>query len=817
MSNNTTENTLTRRTFVKTTGALGALAVAGGAAGAGAFSAAAPAFADGGAASDETVWTHCHVNCGGACALQCHVQDGELRYVESDTTGSPEFGDVQARACLRGRSIRRWLGQAERLNYPMRRVAGTKRGDGKYERISWDEALDTIASEFKRITEKYGNEAVFVQECSGVEQNIMMNNPFFRLFNLCGGEITRYGSYSSASISFGAYPYVYGKSWGNRSFKTLQQDELVVLFGFAPNDMRMAGDGPGYDLVVAHEKKNVRIISIDPRRTETCANVGGEWIPIVPGTDAALVAALAHELIKENLVDTEFLTKYVVGFSEDTLPEDARGKHASYTDYVMGTGPDGIEKTPEWASKITRIPAERIVRLAHEIGTAKPCYICQGLGMQRHANGDNASRAVMALALMVGQVGRPGTTSGGTIGNDDIGLSSLPTGTNPVKTKLPQYLWPEAIRDGEKLTATHDGIQGADHLKTGIKFLVNYGNNMMANQNGDINTTTSILRDDSLCEFVLQYDVNWTASCNWADIVLPDLTPQETYSLTAAGEANDVAGIRFGQPLYEPKFERREIYEVCGELAKRLGVYDKYSEGGLTREDWCRKLYDELREEAGEDYDLPTYDEGVAMGTFTYDIAPSTKVDPFIQDPDANPLKTKTGKAQIYSPEIAEYERTWTLGEDEKNRITPLPEYVPGPNSADDVNDEYPFQFLDFHPKCTTHSTYAHNPVLNRITPFQTWINPLDAEKLGIKDLDQVRLTSAQGSMLSQVKVTNRVMPGVLMHPQGNWHDGAPEGTNDERLDRGGCTNTLTSRQRNPISKGTGQHSVIAKIEKVEG
>ncbi len=92
----------------------------------------------------------------------------------------------------------------------------------------------------------------------------MMNSPFFRLINLLGGEITRYGSYSSASISFGAYPYVYGSSWGNRSFKTLENDELVVMFGFAPNDMRMAGDGPGYDLLVAHEKKNVRVISIDP-------------------------------------------------------------------------------------------------------------------------------------------------------------------------------------------------------------------------------------------------------------------------------------------------------------------------------------------------------------------------------------------------------------------------------------------------------------------------------------------------------------------------------------------------------------------------
>lgn len=807
-----TSMTLNRRTFVKATGALGALAAAGGVASSALFSGGAePAFADG---EEHIVWSHCHVNCGGACVLQCHVKDGELAYVESDNAGDASFGGVQARACLRGRSIRPWLGSADRLNYPMKRAQGTKRGDGQYERISWDEALDTIASEFTRIKEKYGNEAIFIQECSGVEQNIMMNNPFFRLFNLLGGEVTRYGSYSSTSISFGAYPYVYGKSWGNRSFKTLQDDQLVVMFGFAPNDMRMAGDGPGYDLNVAREKKRVRIINIDPRRTETCTNLGAEWIPIVPGTDAALVAGLAHELIESNLVDLEFLHTYVTGFDEDTMPEDAKGANASYYDYVMGTGYDKVEKTPAWASSITRIPEERIKRLAREIGEAKPCFICQGLGMQRHANGDNASRAVMALALMVGQVGKPGTTSGGTIGNGGIGLDSLPTGTNPVKTKIPQYLWPEAIRDGAKLTREHDGVQNADALKVGIKMLVNYGNNMMANQNGDINFTTDILRDESLCEFIVQYDVAWTDSCNWADIVLPDLTPQETYSLTAAGETNDVAGIRFGQPLYEPKFERREVYEVCGELARRLGVYDEYSAGGMTREDWCRKLYDELREDVGDDYDLPTYDEGVVMGAFTYDIEPSAKADPFIEDPAANPLKTATGKAQIFSPEIAEMAKTWKLDESEKNAITPIPTYGPGPDSAEDVTDEYPFQILDYHCKGTTHSTYAHNPVLNKITPFQAWINPIDAERMGIADLDRVRLTSAQGSMITQARVTNRVIPGVIVHPQGAWHRAPAEG---DRTDEGSCTNTLTSRQRNPISKGTGQHSVIGTIEKVEG
>ncbi len=797
-----------RRTFVKTSGALGALALAGSSASQ-MFADAGAAFADGSSASkEEVVWSHCHVNCGGACPLKFHVVDGEVGYVEPDTSGDSEFGGVQARACLRGRSIRRWLGHADRLNYPMRRVAGTKRGDGKYERISWDEALDTIASEIRRVIDTYGNEAIFIQECSGVEQNLMMNNPFFRLMNLLGGVITRYGSYSSAAITFGAYPYTYGGSWGNRSFKTLQPDELVVMFGYAPADTRMAGDGAGYDLNVAIHEKNVKVIAIDPRRSEIATNTGVEWIPIVPGTDAALVAGLAHVLVSEGLHDIDFLHTYCVGFDEETMPEDAKGANRSYLDYVMGTGYDKVEKTPAWASSITKIPEQRIVDLAHEIAASKPCYICQGWGPQRHTNGDNAARSIMLLAQMVGQVGKPGTTSGGSVGNGGLEFPTLPTGDNPVTTKFPQYLWPEAIKDGPSLTATKDGIKGKDRLDTSIKLLINYGNNMMANQNGDINFTTSILRDDSLCEFILQYDVTWSDSCNWADIVLPDLTPQETYSLSAAGETNDVEGMRFGQPVYEPKFERREIYEVCGELAKRLGVYDEYSEGGLTREDWCRKLYDELRSERP---DLPTYEEGVEMGCFTYDIEPDPDEDPFIADPAANPLKTATGKIQIYSPELAELEKTWEIGDDDV--IAPVPVYDPGYDGPDSTTEELPFQIQGFHTKGTTHSTYSCNPVLNEIAPFQAWINPIDAEKCGISDCDSVRIVSAQGEIRTTAKVTNRVIPGVIAYPQGAWHDAEPEG---ERIDFGGCINTLCSRHPNSVSKGTGQHSVIGKIEKVE-
>ncbi len=815
--------TVTRRSFVRNS-ALGGLAVAAsGGAVSGMFSSAlaseGSASRDGevaassaldSAAGDgqETVcWSHCHVNCGGQCPLQLHVVDDEIVSVSPDTTGDPSFGAFQPRACLRGRSIRRWINGADRLNYPMRRVEGTARGEGKYERISWDEALDTIADEFTRIREAYGNESIFIQECSGVEQNFMMNNPFFRLFNLLGGEVTRYGNYSNGSLSFGALPYTYGGNVMARPFRDIQEGELVVLFGNAPSDTRMAGDGAGYDLNYIRETKHAQIVVIDPRRSDVACNQGVEWVPIRPGTDAALVAGIAHELIAADLVDVDFLHTYCVGYDEETLPEGAPA-NSSYYAYVMGTGYDMVEKTPQWAAEVTQVPAERIVDLAHRIGQAKPCYIAQGWGPQRRTNGDHAARAIMLLPQLVGQVGKPGTNSGAREGNDSWSCASLPTGDNPVQAKFANFMWPEVIDHGDQMTATNAGIKKADALSAPIKMLVNYGNNMMSNQNGDINATTDILRDESKCEFILQYDVVWSDSCNWADIVLPDLTPQETWMLTGAGENSNYHGIWVGKPSTSAKFERREVYEVCADLAKRLGVYDEYTDGGKTREDWCKALYEETV--ADIDETLPSWDEMLEQGIYKGAlIEPSTENDPFIDDPEANPLETATGKIQVYSPELAEMAQTWELPEGD--RIYPIPAYFAGYEGPDANTDEYPFQMVGYHTKAHTHSTYANNEIIQAAHPHVVWINPLDADGLGISSGDQCRVTSPHGTILIEARVTPRIIPGCLAIPQGSWHSADMQG---DRVDHGGCINTLSSRHCTPIAKQTGQNTAICRIEK---
>lgn len=348
MSNQEHTDGLTRRTLIKST-ALGSLALAaGGLSLPFSLRNAAAAVQDATRGEERIVWGACSVNCGSRCALRSHVRDDEVVWVETDNTGADIYGDHQVRACLRGRSIRRRINHPDRLNYPMKRVG--KRGEGKFVRISWEEALDTIAGNLKRIVKDYGNEAVYINYSSGIVGGNMTRSsptasPVMRLMNCYGGSLNQYGTYSTAQIAC-AMPYTYGSNDGN-STSDIENSKLVVMFGNNPAETRMSGGGITYYLEQARERSNARMIVIDPRYTDTAAGREDEWIPIRPGTDAALVAGIAWVLINENLVDQPFLDKYCVGYDEKTLPADAPA-NGHYKAYILGEGDDGTAKTPQW-------------------------------------------------------------------------------------------------------------------------------------------------------------------------------------------------------------------------------------------------------------------------------------------------------------------------------------------------------------------------------------------------------------------------------------------------------------------------------------
>ena len=806
------ESSVSRRTFVK--GSLAGLALAG-AAGSTALYGCAPkdekgAASEGaGASTDQISWSQCNVNCGGNCVFQWHSQDGKIVYMESDNTGDV---DLQARACLRGRSMRRWINSPDRLTKPMKRVG--KRGEGKFEEISWDEAIDTIASELKRVIDTYGNDAIYVNYATGM-YSTTGKQPGLRLLGLLGGYINQAYDYSTHMLQV-ALPFMYGSKcspYDNvhaSSFSEAERaSDLVVMFGNSPAETRMGGANAVWDFAKVRESvtgRGGKIVNIDYRMNESCSGHPDEWLPIRPGTDAALASAIAHEWIANDQVDKEFLDTYCVGYDEDTMPESAKGQNKSYKDYIMGTGYDMVEKTAEWAAPITGIPAERIKQLAADIAAAEAPFICQGWGPQRHTNGEDTSRAICMLPVLIGKIGLPGTNTGQREAEPPTYLvGSLPF-ENPIKTAIPVYQWINAVDHGKEMTATNAGIVGADKLNNDIKFLWNYAGNCITNQHGDINYTHDILADESKLEFILVWDTVMTDSAKYADILLPDAMRSEQLNMQTQGYSEYYTAVVVGGPAQEAPGECRSSYDVCADIADKFGKKDAFTEG-KTQEDWIKELY-----EAGAkaDGNMPTWDEIKEQGVYKRPLEPAIGLVDFRTDPVKNPLSTPSGKIEIYSEQLAEIAATWEL--EEGDVINPIPVFTPGFQGYGSVTDEYPLYCTGFHHKSRTHSSFGFIPELEQVARQQLWINPADAESRGIASGDTVAVKSPAGEIRIEALVTPRIIPGTIGIPQGAWHKADMNG---DRVDEGACVNTLTTYRPTPLAKGNGPaHSIIAQITK---
>lgn len=758
--------------------------------------------------TERVVWSACTVNCGSRCPLRMHVTAGEIRYVESDN-GRDDSELRQVRACLRGRSMRRRIYHPDRLKYPMKRVG--KRGEGRFKRISWEEAFDTLAGTLQRIIREYGNEAVYLNYGTGTLGGTLTRSwppgstLIARLMNCCGGYLNHYGDYSSAQIAAGLN-YTYG-GWADGNSPTdIENSKLVVLFGNNPSETRMSGGGVTYTMTQARQKSGARLIIIDPRYTDTGAGREDQWIPLRPGTDAALASALAYVMITEGWVDQPFLDTYCVGYDEKTLPPGVPA-NASYKAYILGQGRDGIAKTPTWAAGITGVPEEVIIRLAREIGSTKPVFISQGWGPQRHANGELTTRAIAMLAILTGNVGIPGGNSGAREGSYALPFVRMPTLENPVKTSISMFLWTEAIARGPELTALKDGVRGKEKLDVPIKFIWNYAGNCLINQHADINRTHQILQDENWCEMIVVIDNHMTASAKYADILLPDCTTAEQMDFCLDASSGEMGYVIFADRVIAPRFECKTLYEMTSELAKRLGVEAQFTEG-RSQEEWLRHLYQQSREAIPA---LPEFEQFRQQGIFKQRDPEGHHVAyrAFREDPIANPLATPSGKIEIYSAQLATISSTWQL--DTRDVIDPLPIYAEGAESYNDpLNHRFPLQLTGFHYKARTHSTYGNVDVLSAACRQELWINPIDAQARRIKNGDPIRVLNDRGEVRTTARVTPRIIPGVVALAEGAWY--SPD---TQRIDHGGSINVLTSQRPSPLAKGNPSHSNLVQVEKV--
>lgn len=340
-----------------------------------------------------------------------------------------------------------------------------------------------------------------------------------------------------------------------------------------------------------------------------------EWIPLRPATDSALMDAMAYVIVKEGLQDQEFLDRCCLGFDKEHMP-DGVDPSECYLSWLTGEK-DGVEKTPKWAEKITGVPAETIRSLAVRYATARPGALIQGYGAQRHACGEQSARGAILLACMTGNVGISGGWASGVADCTRHADPVFPMPENPYPMKIPVFLWTEAVERGHEMNGL-DGVScgnGAGrepgmefdgektfrreaepeeiHLSSDIKMILNLAGNTLINQHSDINRTAAILKDTSKCEFIVCSDLFMTASAKFADILLPGVSMFECENITMPWQTGNFVG--FNNKVIEPLYEGKEEYEWLSEVAKRLGLWEEFTQG-RTAGQWLEYCYNRLRE-----------------------------------------------------------------------------------------------------------------------------------------------------------------------------------------------------------------------------
>ncbi|MFH1568093.1 MAG: molybdopterin-dependent oxidoreductase, partial [Gemmatimonadota bacterium] len=681
----------------------------------------------------------CTLDCGSRCELVACVEDGRLRRLDTPP-GRPDTPErPRLVPCVRGRAHRRLQDAPERLRQPLRRTG--ERGFDAFEPVSWDEALDEVAARLAEVRQRYGTAAVLQATGAGSVggRGFSGGAAAVRFFSFWGPVTGTFGN-ASYHCSQVAAEWMLGGAVPASDRAALLDARLIILWGMNPAETWMTQNTPHF-LAEARDR-GARIVLIDPRYTDS-AVLADQWIPIRPGTDAALAAALGYQLEAEGLVDTGFLGSHTTGYE-------------AYRSYLLGAA-DGTPKTPAWAAAITGIPADDIRRLARDFGSSKPACLLPGWGPQRTRFGEQIARAWIALACMTGSVGvrggglaSTGTRPGGIPGG------ALPRGPHAPGRFVSAAAWAAPILEGR--------------LDPPLRMACIAASNLI-NRSPDTRANARAL---AALDYVVVVDPFFTPTARHADLVLPTCSDLERADLVGPW-GNDTFLFHSHQAL-EPAGQTRTDFRIFAELARRLGFGDAYT-GGKSEAEWLQQFLGAAHLDR----------QALAAGLMRTDGPIRVGLADFRRDPAAHPLPTPSGRIELDNPQAA------AVG------LPTVPAYV-----ADDGADaHHPLHLITPHSKLRANSCVHANPWLQEVDVHRAWLNPEDAAARGIADGDPVEVYNGRGTIALPAKVTPRIAPGVVCVYQGTWHrpraDGIDAGgcantLTDHRLSPTGGFTTHSSR-----------------------
>lgn len=741
------------------------------------------------------------------------------------------------------KGIKGLISNPSRIRYPMVRLEWLKnrhngdrttRGDNRFVRITWDEALDLFYNELERVQKEHGPSGLYAG-ATGWRQTGQMHscgNHMQRAIAMHGDSVAKVGDYSTGAAQF-ILPYIMGSTevysqgtswplildhsktivlWGNDLYKNLQvgwNAETHEAYAYLEQLKAKVADG------------SIRVISIDPVRSKTQKYLDCEQLYVNPMTDVAFMLAITHTLYNEGLHDTGFLDTYVLGF-EDFIP------------YVQGEAEDGIEKSPEWAAEICGVSADKIREFSRLLASDRT-QLLFGWAIQRQQHGEQPYWMGAVIAAMLGQIGLPG---GGISYGHHYSSIGVPSSGASTPGAFPRN--PDPGRTPKHTNTDFKGASNTIPVARWIDCILNPGETI------DFNGTKVVFPDIRMCVFsgcnpwhhhqdhnrmkkafhrletVVTIDYSWNATCRFSDLVLPACTQFERNDIDIYGSYSN-RGLLAMQKLVDPLFHSKTDFEIFTELCRRFGRADEYRQN-MDEMSWVKKLYDEcaeanrafLKSRAGSGLPdtMPPFEEFWEKGYFDFGKGENwVRHASFREDPEVNAVGTPSGFIEISSRTIARFSYDDCPGHPvwmEKAERS-----HGGPNS-----DRYPLWLQSVHPDKRLHSQMCESDEFRATYTVQgrepVFLSPEDARARGIDDGELVRVYNDRGQLLAGAVVSDDFPPGVIRIQEGAWY--GPVGPEIGALDTYGDPNTLTlDVGTSKLAQATSANTCIVEIERYTG
>jgi anaerobic selenocysteine-containing dehydrogenase len=661
------------------------------------------------------------------CGLNCYVKDGKLVRVE----GMKESPLNEGKLCPKAFASMQWVYSPQRLRYPLKRVG--EKGEGKFERVTWDEALDIIANKLKEQKEKYGPESLAILS----PQRRSYSDYLYRFLIAHGSPNYGHSGLCAIQRAFG-FAYTVAVPMLGMMGSDYEHTDLIVVWGANPVYCGAPMGPPIGTLkrILSARERGAKLIVIKPEMQPDAAKAD-IWVPIRPGTDGALALAMLNVIINENLYDKDFVSKWCYGFDK-LVPH--------------------IQKyTPEWAEPITGLPADQIREVARLYGTAKSACIFAGNAFDQTVDSNNAVRAVAILIAISGNLDRPG-------GNIVPTRSTMPA-VKPVHLRE-RYTqeWVDKLVGPEIASCFQPFIEGTssayyrclDSVLTGkpypIRTIIAPGTQPTVITRG----TKRIVEALKKLEFFVVIDVMQTSSMPWADVVIPVATMYECdhpFEVPMMGVGN---WIMARNKVIEPLGDYKSDYEFWLDLAVKMGYGEDFWHGNIEEcmnyqlENFGMTMEELRAHPTGIIYEKPVVYERY-------------------EQIFATPSPRLSGAPYLPQGKVAIYNTTF-----EENGFNPLPEWVEPPESPTGTPEllaKYPLVFFDTHTSDAYNHGWLRNvPYLREIQP-DPWIHihPETAKARGIENGDWVIVESPHGWIKVKAIYFPGIRPDTIMSLHGWW------------------------------------------------